>query len=136
MGAHYVPNYGDLDDFRYERLPRTKSRTYQLACWQGYLGTHEFFLGRSLRGWAVLLYSTASLGMFMYSWILGVLMVLGVAALNLVSVRAIAATDPESDIYGEPCGATFQSIQMITARGLLWDTNFWKGKEPTDGLEA
>ena len=41
MSEKYVPNYGDLERFRYERLIRTKSRAYQIACWQGYLGTHE-----------------------------------------------------------------------------------------------
>ncbi|QRZ61574.1 hypothetical protein [Rothia sp. ZJ932] len=52
------PRYEDFDDFRSEPLIRARFRAYQIACWQGYLGTHEFFLGHSLRGWGILLFTS------------------------------------------------------------------------------
>lgn len=128
----YVPCYGDLDDFRYEPLIRTKSRAYQIACWQGYLGTHEFFLGRSLRGWATALFTFCSAVALFSEPLLGVPMLLGVIGLNIASIRSIAATEPNSELYGKPCGTVFYSLHVISRFSLLWGVNFWKGQEPTD----
>lgn len=132
MSIKYVPNYGDLERFRYERLVRTKSRAYQIACWQGYLGTHEFFLGRTIRGWAILLYTMLSAGSFLADWKLGLLMVMSVVAFNVASIKAIAKSDPNDEIYGELCGSLFYSLHILGSMSILWGTNFWKGKEPTD----
>lgn len=132
MSVGYVPNYGDLDNLRYERLLRTRSRAYQMACWQGYLGTHEFFLGRTWRGWATLLFTMVAACSFIVEWLLGLALIVCVVGLNMVAVRAIAASDPDAPPYGEPCGAMFQSVHMLAANSIAWDLNFWKGKEPTD----
>lgn len=132
MNEKYVPNYGDLERFQYERLIRTKSRAYQMACWQGYLGTHDFFLGNSLRGWATLLLAMATVPLLVYEWILGLLLLILVIGLNITAVRAIAASDPNSDIYGEECGPVFHSLHMVSSFSIMWDINLWKGKTPTD----
>lgn len=132
MSIKYIPNYGDLENFRYERLTRTKSRAYQIACWQGYLGTHEFFLGRSIRGWVILLYTMLSAGSFLVDWKLGLLMVVSVVGLNVASVKTIAKSSPDDEIYGDLCGSLFHSFHMLGSRSIVWGTNFWKGKEPTD----
>ena len=132
MSEKYVPNYGDLERFRYERLIRTKSRAYQMACWQGYLGTHDFFLGNNLRGWATLLLTMATASLLVYEWILGLLLLILVIGLNITAVRAIAASDPNSDIYGEECGPVFHSLHMVSSFSIMWDINLWKGKTPTD----
>lgn len=128
----YVPNYGDLENFRYERLVRTKSRAYQIVCWQGYLGTHEFFLGRTFRGWIILLFTTLSFLSFFIDFLLGFVLLVCVISINMVNIRYIASTDPNSDIYGDECGPIFYSLHMISRFSLLWDTNFWEGKDPTD----
>lgn len=132
MSEKYVPNYGDLERFRYERLIRTKSRTYQMACWQGYLGTHDFFLGNNLRGWAALLLTMTTASLLVYEWILGLLLLILVICLNITAVRAIAASDPASAIYGQECGAVFHSLHMVSSFSITWDINLWKGKTPTD----
>ncbi|WP_346875516.1 hypothetical protein [Rothia sp. (in: high G+C Gram-positive bacteria)] len=132
MNEKYVPNYGDLERFRYERLIRTKSRAYQMACWQGYLGTHDFFLGNNLRGWATLLLAMATVPLLVYEWILGLLLLILVIGLNITAVRAIAVSDPNSDIYGEECGPVFHSLHMVGSFSIMWDINLWKGKTPTD----
>lgn len=76
-------------------------RAYQIACWQGYFSPHEFFLGRSLRGWVILIYATASAESFFFNWLLGLCIVLGVVGIDLLSILAIALTDPEEGPYGQ-----------------------------------
>ncbi|WP_237208231.1 hypothetical protein [Rothia nasimurium] len=132
MSEKYVPTYGDLDRFRYERLIRTKSRAYQIACWQGYLGTHNFFLGNTLKGWATLLLTMAAASLLIIEWLLGLLLLACVIGLNVAAVRALAASDPASEAYGEECGAVFHGLHMVSSLSIMWDTNLWKGKTPTD----
>lgn len=132
--SKYVPNYGDLDHFSYQRVVRTKSRTYQMACCQGYLGTHEFFLGHSLRGWSILSFTMLTAGSFRYSWELGLVLLLFVAAINYGNVQAIARSDPQDEAYGQECGSTFHSLTALTTRNIFWGINYWKGQEPTDLL--
>ena len=128
----YVPNYGDLDNFAHQKVIRTKSRAYQMACWQGYLGTHEFFLGHSLRGWCIFGFTLFTASSFRYSWELGLVLVLFVAAINYGYVQAIAQSDPEDEIYGQECGGTFHSLTALTSRNIFWGINYWKGQEPSD----
>lgn len=127
-----MPNYGDLERFRYERLIRTKSRTYQIACWQGYLGTHEFFLGNSAKGWATLTLTMVAVSSAFYEWWLGLILIISVIGLNIAAVQHIAATDPTSDIYGKECGPVFHGFHMVGPLSLMWDVNFWKDEPPTD----
>lgn len=135
MATEYVPNYGDLDDFQYERLVRTKSRSYQIACWQGYLGTHEFFLGRSLRGFAILSISYISFMALIWNILLGVPCLILVISLYLRNIRKIAESDPNGALYGEICGPVFYAFHVVGNFSILWDVNFWKGKTPTDPLD-
>lgn len=135
MAAEYVPNYGDLDDFQYERLVRTKSRAYQIACWQGYLGTHEFFLGQSLKGFIIWFITVASFITLLFEWLLGIPCLILVGALYLRSIRKIAESDPNGALYGEICGPVFYAFHVVGNFSILWDMNFWKGKTPTDPLD-
>lgn len=128
----YVPNYGDLERFRSERLIRTKSRTYQIACWQGYLGSHEFFLGNRAKGGATLTLTMVAAGSAFYEWWLGLILILSAIGLNVIAVRRIAATDPASNIYGEKCGPLFHSFHIVGSLSLMWDVNFWRDQIPTD----
>lgn len=72
-------------------------RAYQIACWQGYFSPYEFFLGISLRGWVILIYATASAESFFFNWLLGLCIVLGIFGIDLLSILAIALTDPEEE---------------------------------------
>lgn len=128
----YIPHYGDLDRMRYEPLLRTKSRAYQMVCWQGFLGTHEFFLSRSLRGWGYLLFSTATLGSFIWSWELGILLVVINAGITWASIKMVATSSPNHEIYSGTCEPIFQGIHMLSQRSILWNINFWQNQEPTD----
>ncbi|MDY6051821.1 MAG: hypothetical protein SPI83_05355, partial [Rothia sp. (in: high G+C Gram-positive bacteria)] len=105
---------------------------YQIACWQGYHGTHEFFLGNTFKGWATLLLTVAAAGLLIYGWILGLLLLILAICLNIAAVRAIAASDPSSDIYGEECGAVFHSLHTMSLFSIIWGINLWKDKTPTD----
>lgn len=130
--AEYIPNYGDLDNFRYEPLIRTKSRAYQIACWQGYLGTHEFFLGRYVRGWCILGFTFLSVISAILEPVLGIPLIICVILLNIMCVRYIADTDPYDSLYGDYCGPIFHGIHMISKLSFLWGVNYWGDKTPTD----
>lgn len=130
----YIPQYGDLDPLIHkgESLPRTKSGAYQIACWSGWSGAHEFYLGRNLRGFMHLALTIVSVGfLFRNIWI-GIILILLNAIVVYVAIQRIAKSSPKDSIYSGRVKSGFHPFGFLFARGLLWDTDLWKGKRPAD----
>lgn len=133
----YVPQFGDLNPrhMNHTPVPRTKSRTYQMACWSAWLGGHDFFLGRTFAGAIHYAFTIAMALSWLYSWQLFLSMVALNASWCVLSIPKIALSRTDDPIYSGCTPSWFFPSMRIVLINILWGLNFWKNSSPADGTQ-
>ena len=133
-----VPCFGDLDLPRggttpTDRMRRTKSRAHQLCVWEGFLGTHDLFLGRWLRvAGHVAVWGGFWATALLLPWQHDIVRVVAVVLLGAIVVwwwhhdmHQLAAMPERASVFGGTTPTWWIALMQSSAHTFSWMTNRW-----------